>query len=282
MPPRRRRFRSARAAARARARSRRAGPSPRDAGASRPLATRLPREGSPRPASRRSREQDPKPHAAGAEHRVDLLQRAGAVAPPRPRAGRLGSRKELVEGRIEQADRHRQPLHRLEQPLEVALLQRRQLGVEAPRRGPRRSRRGSPRRSPRGGSSPKNMCSVRQRPIPSAPNSSALRASSGVSALVRTPRRRSSSAQRRTVWNSSLISGSTNGTSALVALPRRRRSPAGLRRAASARRRPAPPGRRVDLERRRHRSPRARPSRARRARRATALPPSEVTIPLAA
>ena len=33
----------------------------------------------------------------------------------------------------------------------------------------------------------KNMCSVRTRPMPSAPNSRALRASSGVSALARTP-----------------------------------------------------------------------------------------------
>src|SRR3979409_1015596 len=36
----------------------------------------------------------------------------------------------------------------------------------------------------------KNMCSVRQRPMPWAPNSRALRASCGVSALVRMPRRR--------------------------------------------------------------------------------------------
>ena len=42
------------------------------------------------------------------------------------------------------------------------------------------------------------MCSVRHRPMPSAPNSRARRASSGVSALARTPSVRSSSAQPST------------------------------------------------------------------------------------
>ena len=45
--------------------------------------------------------------------------------------------------------------------------------------------------------SPKNMCSVRQRPIPSAPKRRATRASVGVSAFARMPRRRSRSAQPR-------------------------------------------------------------------------------------
>ena len=44
-------------------------------------------------------------------------------------------------------------------------------------------------------SASKNICSVRQRPMPSAPNSAAFLASLGVSALVRTPRVRFSSAQ---------------------------------------------------------------------------------------
>ena len=70
-------------------------------------------------------------------------------------------------------------------------------------------------------SSPKNMCSVRHRPMPSAPSSRARRASSGVSAFARTPRRRSSSAQPRTVRNSSVISGSTSGTSSVVTDARR-------------------------------------------------------------
>ena len=42
----------------------------------------------------------------------------------------------------------------------------------------------------------KNMCSVRQSPMPSAPNSRATRASAGVSAFVRTESVRSLSAQR--------------------------------------------------------------------------------------
>ena len=52
-----------------------------------------------------------------------------------------------------------------------------------------------------------NMCSVRQRPMPSAPNSRARRASSGVSALVRTPRRRTESAQVRILLRFSLTAG---------------------------------------------------------------------------
>ena len=43
-------------------------------------------------------------------------------------------------------------------------------------------------------SAPKNMCSVRQRPMPSAPNERAARASAGVSALARTAIRRAASA----------------------------------------------------------------------------------------
>ena len=77
-------------------------------------------------------------------------------------------------------------------------------GLELGRRRARPRRRPGPRRaasarrrrtcprtsSPR--SSPKNMCSVRQSPIPSAPSSRAFAASSAVSALARTPSRRSS------------------------------------------------------------------------------------------
>ena len=64
-----------------------------------------------------------------------------------------------------------------------------------------------------------NMCSVRQRPMPSAPNSRARRASSGVSAFVRTPSVRSSSAQPSTVSNWSDTSGSSSGTSSAVTTP---------------------------------------------------------------
>ena len=66
----------------------------------------------------------------------------GRAAQPRlgqPLDQLLAVGQELVQRRVEQADRHRQPGHRLEQALEVGLLQRQQL-VErgaAARRRPR-------------------------------------------------------------------------------------------------------------------------------------------------
>ena len=68
-------------------------------------------------------------------------------------------------------------------------------------------------------SSAMNMCSVRHRPIPWAPSSRALAASSGVSALACTRRRRSSSAHWRIVWKSSLICGGTSGASPSMTRP---------------------------------------------------------------
>ena len=56
------------------------------------------------------------------------------------------------------------------------------------------------------------MCSVRQSPMPSAPNLSASRASAGVSALARTPSSRTLSAQAISVPNSPDSAGSTIGT----------------------------------------------------------------------
>ena len=64
-----------------------------------------------------------------------------------------------------------------------------------------------------------NMCSVRQSPIPSAPNSRAFAASSGVSAFARTPSRRSSSAQPRIVPKFSSIAGGTSGTAPMITSP---------------------------------------------------------------
>ena len=61
-----------------------------------------------------------------------------------------------------------------------------------------------------------NMCSVRHRPIPSAPSSRALRASSGVSAFAQTSRRRSLSAQERNVASQS---GRVVGASISASLP---------------------------------------------------------------
>ena len=52
-------------------------------------------------------------------------------------------------------------------------------------------------------SSSKNMCSVRQRPMPVAPKARATRASWGVSALARTFKRRSRSAQSRSLRKAS-------------------------------------------------------------------------------
>ncbi len=64
-----------------------------------------------------------------------------------------------------------------------------------------------------------NMCSVRQRPMPSAPNSRAFAASSGVSAFARTRIRRRSSAQPRIVSKFSSIDGGTSGTEPMITLP---------------------------------------------------------------
>ena len=56
------------------------------------------------------------------------------------------------------------------------------------------------------------MCSVRQSPMPSAPNFTASRASAGVSALARTPSVRTLSAQPISVPNSPDSAGSIIGT----------------------------------------------------------------------
>ena len=84
---------------------------------------------------------DPEPHAAQPEHRVRLVQLSHLrehAAParrrprraPRPSAtstdelGQVG--QELVQRRVEQPHGHRQPVHRAEDPDEVAALQRQQ------------------------------------------------------------------------------------------------------------------------------------------------------------
>ena len=64
-----------------------------------------------------------------------------------------------------------------------------------------------------------NMCSVRQRPIPSAPNSRALAESSGLSAFVRTFRRRMPSAHSRIAAKSSFSCGGTSGTAPTITSP---------------------------------------------------------------
>ncbi len=132
--------------------------------------------------------------AAEAEHRIELRQLARTVGQT-PRIGvhgarhfldlGMGVRQELVQRRIEQTDRDGQALHDLEQLDEVGALHRQQF-----------CQRGAARllvlgeiisRTVRMRVSSKNMCSVRHRPMPSAPNLIAVRASSGVSPLTRTP-----------------------------------------------------------------------------------------------
>ncbi len=64
-----------------------------------------------------------------------------------------------------------------------------------------------------------NMNSVRHNPIPSAPKRRAWAASCGLSALARTLRERTSSAQERSSWNSPESSGSIRGTSPCITCP---------------------------------------------------------------
>ena len=68
-------------------------------------------------------------------------------------------------------------------------------------------------------SASKNMCSVRDRPIPSAPKLRAARASAGVSALARTRNLRSASAQPIKVAKSPDSRGSIVGTSPRMTSP---------------------------------------------------------------
>ena len=68
---------------------------------------------------------DAEPAAARAEHRVRLVQHLDPL--PHPLVRRLLERRqELVQRRVEQPDRHRQPRHHLEDALEVGLLERQQ------------------------------------------------------------------------------------------------------------------------------------------------------------
>ena len=91
-------------------------------------------------------------------------------------------------------------------PTKSCLLERLELG-QGRLAARLRRRPGSSSRMATMRSSPKNMCSVRHRPIPSAPNSRALAASSGVSALVRIFSVRTLSAQVISVAKSPEIVG---------------------------------------------------------------------------
>src|SRR5438552_1157418 len=68
-------------------------------------------------------------------------------------------------------------------------------------------------------SAAKNMCSVRTRPMPSAPNSRAFFASSGVSAFARTPSVRARSAQPRNSLTSSESCGGISFTVSMMTSP---------------------------------------------------------------
>ena len=70
-----------------------------------------------------------------------------------------------------------------------------------------------------GNRSPRNMCSVRHSPIPSAPNRRATCASCGRSALVRTLSRRKPSAHSRMVSNGPDGSGVITGTAPMTTSP---------------------------------------------------------------
>ena len=150
----------------------------------------------------------PEPDAAQPEHRVLLVQpphvleqhavvlgcslRRGRVLGERDLDRQLGEvGQELVQRRVDQPDRDRQAVHRLEDLDEVLALQRQQRLERAlwlSSSSATISRSTSSRRSPR------NMCSVRHSPMPWAPNRRARAESSGVSALARTRSRRAPSA----------------------------------------------------------------------------------------
>ncbi len=116
-----------------------------------------------------------------------------------------------MQRRVEQADGDGQAVHRLEDALEVLALVR--AGAwPGPCGDPRRCRPGSSSRIAQIRSPSKNMCSVRHRPMPSAPNSRARLASSGVSALVRTLRQRTSSAQAMSFLKSPAMAGGSVAT----------------------------------------------------------------------
>ena len=160
-----------------------------------------------------------KPHAAEPQHGIELVQVLGAALHLLDRQAQgarhvphLGFRvgQELVQRGIEQADRHRQARHDGEEAGEVLPLHRqelRQRGAPSPLR-----RRPGSSRAPTRRLASKNMCSVRQSPIPSAPKRRAASASAGVSALARTFMRRMASAQTMRVEKSPESSGSSIAT----------------------------------------------------------------------
>ena len=171
-------------------------------------------------------EADRKPHAAEAEHWVELVQLG------RARAQLAGAdahcfgdffdllvrlRQELVQRRVEQSDGDRQAGHDLEQFGEILPLHRQQLGE---RRAPSFLGVGEDHLAHRD-----DALALEEHVLGSAeadafaPNDRATRASVGVSALARTFIRLTSSAQPMRVANSPVISGFTIGTTPCMTWP---------------------------------------------------------------
>ena len=177
--------------------------------------------------------EDPQPAAARAEHRVllvDLLHARERLLELRQVVGALDPRALDLRAQVRQVRGGTRAAAGRAAGSSPA-------GPSSPRTGPRSppagtgAARSSAARRPSSSSamiiarifgwrsSAMNMCSVRHRPMPSAPSSRALTASSGVSAFARTPSRRSSSAHSSTRSKCSLTSGSTSGTSSSVTQP---------------------------------------------------------------
>ena len=182
------------------------------------------------------RPEDAEPHPPQPEHRVHLVELPhlgehdllvgdilAALAAERDLDRQVGEvRQELVQRRIEQAHGHGQTVHRAEDPVEIA--------ASATAGECRRAACSSSSVSARiicctaaTRSGPRNMCSVRHRPMPSAPRSRALDDCSGVSAFARTRRRRRSSAIAISRSNARQIASSRAAVS-----PRRRRLESGF------------------------------------------------------
>ena len=234
-----------------------------------------------------ARDDQAEAHAAQADHRVLLVQPADGVEQLPPLgvdllAVRLGDRDLDLTARVRSGRNScsggssrrtvtGQPVHRAQDADEVLALQRQQRGERLRPAPPSPSAR--TRSSTSWRRSPRNMCSVRHSPMPSAPKRRARSASSGVSALVRTPSRRVASAcadepvrrpapgRRRPSASSSPSKYSRPGSASPA--PRRGRPRRWCRRSTGRR----PRSRRCSPSRdrpRRQRRPRAPPRRRRR------------------
>ena len=120
---------------------------------------RAARRAGPASGSARAAAARPRAAAAGACRACRATSASGHLD---RQLGEVG--QELVQRRVDQPDRDRQPVHRLEDLDEVVALQRQQRGerglLRRPRPRPGSGCSTSSRRSPR------NMCSVRHRPMP--------------------------------------------------------------------------------------------------------------------